>query len=195
MVRVFDLRDGSEVASFWAAHDTVNGFEFHPYLPFAATASGPPPTPPPSIAPRAVAPPPCPRHCHVPPALRMGKRVPSPAWQLRRVPGMPGGPLWGPCAKTLGGAPRDSSAEEFHRTRALHARIPGTLRPASFRPNRTAALRPRSLGLSPAGSATPSAGLPVSLIDFADRVTGSPITWHCAGRRAPAVPAGRPNVG
>ena len=40
MIRVFDLRDGSEVANFPAADDNLNGFEFHPYLPFAATASG-----------------------------------------------------------------------------------------------------------------------------------------------------------
>jgi len=40
VVRVFDLRDGTEVANYQAANDTVNGFEFHPYLPFAATASG-----------------------------------------------------------------------------------------------------------------------------------------------------------
>jgi hypothetical protein len=39
-VRVFDLRDGSAIASHRAADDTVNGFEFHPYLPFAASTSG-----------------------------------------------------------------------------------------------------------------------------------------------------------
>jgi len=39
-VRVFDLRDGSAVASHRASDDTLNGFEFHPYLPFAASASG-----------------------------------------------------------------------------------------------------------------------------------------------------------
>ena len=41
-VRVFDLRDGKPVASHRAADDTVNGFEFHPYLPFAASTSGAP---------------------------------------------------------------------------------------------------------------------------------------------------------
>ena len=40
MVRVFDLRDGSPIASHRASDDTLNGFEFHPYLPFAATTSG-----------------------------------------------------------------------------------------------------------------------------------------------------------
>ncbi len=40
MVRVFDLRDGSAVASHRASDDTLNGFEFHPYLPFAASTSG-----------------------------------------------------------------------------------------------------------------------------------------------------------
>ena len=40
MVRVFDLRDGSPVATHRAAEDTLNGFEFHPYLPFAASTSG-----------------------------------------------------------------------------------------------------------------------------------------------------------
>ena len=40
MVRVFDLRDGSAVASHPASNDTLNGFEFHPYLPFAASSSG-----------------------------------------------------------------------------------------------------------------------------------------------------------
>ena len=40
VVRIFDLRDGGEVGNFRAADDTVNGIEFHPYLPFAASASG-----------------------------------------------------------------------------------------------------------------------------------------------------------
>mmetsp|Transcript_36800 Transcript_36800/g.87425 ORF Transcript_36800/g.87425 Transcript_36800/m.87425 type:complete len:152 (-) Transcript_36800:59-514(-) len=39
-VRVFDLQTGSEVMSFIAADDTVNGFHFHPTLPLAATGSG-----------------------------------------------------------------------------------------------------------------------------------------------------------
>ncbi len=39
-VQVFDLQDGQEVASYAAAADTVNGFQFHPFLPLAATASG-----------------------------------------------------------------------------------------------------------------------------------------------------------
>ncbi|GBF88681.1 hypothetical protein Rsub_01580 [Raphidocelis subcapitata] len=41
-VRVFDLRDGSEVGSFLAAPDTVSGCAFHPVmgLPLLATASG-----------------------------------------------------------------------------------------------------------------------------------------------------------
>ncbi len=37
----FDLTTGEQVSSFHAATDTVNGFHFHPYLPLAATASGP----------------------------------------------------------------------------------------------------------------------------------------------------------
>ena len=44
MVRVFDLRDGSAVASHRASDDTLNGFELHPYLPFAASTSGDLPT-------------------------------------------------------------------------------------------------------------------------------------------------------
>ena len=39
-VQVFDLQDGQEVGSYPAAADTVNGFQFHPFLPLAATASG-----------------------------------------------------------------------------------------------------------------------------------------------------------
>ncbi|KAI8473171.1 MAG: WD40-repeat-containing domain protein [Monoraphidium minutum] len=41
-VRVFDLRDGSEVGSFQAAADTVSGCDLHPVmgLPLLATASG-----------------------------------------------------------------------------------------------------------------------------------------------------------
>ena len=39
---MFDLTTGAAVQSFQAAEDTVNGFEFHPYLPLAATASGGP---------------------------------------------------------------------------------------------------------------------------------------------------------
>lgn len=39
-VRVYNLAAGEEVARFQAASDTVNGFEYHPFLPFAATASG-----------------------------------------------------------------------------------------------------------------------------------------------------------
>ena len=39
-VRLFDLRDGREVAAFHAADDTVNGCHFHPYLPLLGTASG-----------------------------------------------------------------------------------------------------------------------------------------------------------
>ena len=40
VVRVFDLMDGTEVGNYQAAEETVNGFDMHPYLPFAATASG-----------------------------------------------------------------------------------------------------------------------------------------------------------
>ena len=36
----FDLTSGEQVSSFQAASDTVNGFQFHPYLPLSATASG-----------------------------------------------------------------------------------------------------------------------------------------------------------
>jgi hypothetical protein len=39
-VRVYDLRDGAEVAAHRVAGDTVTGCEFHPYLPLLATASG-----------------------------------------------------------------------------------------------------------------------------------------------------------
>jgi telomerase Cajal body protein 1 len=39
-VHVFDLRDGSPRAHFQAAEDTVNGLDFHPFLPLMATASG-----------------------------------------------------------------------------------------------------------------------------------------------------------
>ena len=38
--RVFDLKTGECVAAFAASDDTVNGIEFHPFLPLAATASG-----------------------------------------------------------------------------------------------------------------------------------------------------------
>ncbi|KAI7843049.1 hypothetical protein COHA_003223 [Chlorella ohadii] len=40
VVRLFDLRDGSEAGQFPAADDTVNGVAFHPFLPLLATASG-----------------------------------------------------------------------------------------------------------------------------------------------------------
>ncbi|PRW60676.1 telomerase Cajal body 1 [Chlorella sorokiniana] len=40
VVRLFDLRDGSEAGQFPAAQDTVNGVAFHPFLPLLATASG-----------------------------------------------------------------------------------------------------------------------------------------------------------
>ena len=39
-VRIFDLRDGAEVASHQVAADVVSGCEFHPHLPLLATASG-----------------------------------------------------------------------------------------------------------------------------------------------------------
>ena len=39
-VRTFDLATGEQISSFQAASDTVNGFQFHPYLPLAAAASG-----------------------------------------------------------------------------------------------------------------------------------------------------------
>ena len=39
-IQVFDLQEGQEVASHQVAADTVNGFQFHPFLPLAATASG-----------------------------------------------------------------------------------------------------------------------------------------------------------
>lgn len=39
-VRVFDLRDGSEVSMFLAARDCVNGCAFHPSEPLIATSSG-----------------------------------------------------------------------------------------------------------------------------------------------------------
>ncbi|KAG0547685.1 hypothetical protein BDA96_01G101900 [Sorghum bicolor] len=40
MVHVYDLQGGQWVTGFQAAADTVNGFSFHPYLPFAVTSSG-----------------------------------------------------------------------------------------------------------------------------------------------------------
>ncbi len=39
-IQIFDLQEGQEVAGYQAAADTVNGFQFHPFLPLAATASG-----------------------------------------------------------------------------------------------------------------------------------------------------------
>lgn len=39
-VRVYDLNLGEQVHEFTAAADTVNGLQFHPFLPLAATASG-----------------------------------------------------------------------------------------------------------------------------------------------------------
>ena len=39
-VRLYDLAEGRQVASFAAAADTVNGCSFHPALPLLATASG-----------------------------------------------------------------------------------------------------------------------------------------------------------
>ncbi|RLN15921.1 hypothetical protein C2845_PM02G04680 [Panicum miliaceum] len=39
MVHVYDLQGGQWVTGFQAAADTVNGFSFHPYLPFAVTSS------------------------------------------------------------------------------------------------------------------------------------------------------------
>ena len=39
-ILTFDLTTGEQIASFQAASDTVNGFQFHPYLPLAAAASG-----------------------------------------------------------------------------------------------------------------------------------------------------------
>ena len=39
-IQIFDLQEGQEVASYQAAADTVNGLQFHPFLPLAATASG-----------------------------------------------------------------------------------------------------------------------------------------------------------
>lgn len=39
-VKIFDLRTGSETASFEATDDTVNGFHFHPSLPLALLTSG-----------------------------------------------------------------------------------------------------------------------------------------------------------
>lgn len=39
-VRVFDLASGSERTQFSASHDTVNGCQYHPFLPVLATASG-----------------------------------------------------------------------------------------------------------------------------------------------------------
>ncbi|PWZ54149.1 hypothetical protein Zm00014a_039302 [Zea mays] len=40
MVHVYDLQGGQWVTGYQAAADTVNGFSFHPYLPFAVTSSG-----------------------------------------------------------------------------------------------------------------------------------------------------------
>lgn len=40
MVHVYDLQGGQWVTGFQAAADTVNGFSFHPYLPFAVMSSG-----------------------------------------------------------------------------------------------------------------------------------------------------------
>ena len=37
---VFDLQSGERVASFALAGDTLNGVQFHPFLPLVATASG-----------------------------------------------------------------------------------------------------------------------------------------------------------
>lgn len=39
-VLTFDLATGEQMSSFQAASDTVNGLQFHPYLPLAAAASG-----------------------------------------------------------------------------------------------------------------------------------------------------------
>jgi hypothetical protein len=39
-MRVFDLREGAAVASFQLAGDSLNGVQFHPFLPLLATASG-----------------------------------------------------------------------------------------------------------------------------------------------------------
>ena len=36
----FDLTSGKRISSYQAASDTVNGFQFHPFLPLSATASG-----------------------------------------------------------------------------------------------------------------------------------------------------------
>ncbi|KAL6637806.1 hypothetical protein ACP70R_025378 [Stipagrostis hirtigluma subsp. patula] len=40
LVHLYDLQGGQWVTAFQAAADTVNGFSFHPYLPFAVTSSG-----------------------------------------------------------------------------------------------------------------------------------------------------------
>ncbi|KAK9818157.1 hypothetical protein WJX72_007963 [[Myrmecia] bisecta] len=40
MVRMFDLRTGEAAGDYVAAADTVNGVQFHPFLPLLATASG-----------------------------------------------------------------------------------------------------------------------------------------------------------
>lgn len=39
-IRVFDLAAGSEKTGFRVCHDTVNGCQYHPFLPVIATASG-----------------------------------------------------------------------------------------------------------------------------------------------------------
>lgn len=38
--QVFDLRDGTEILELHCTDDTINGLEFHPYMPLIATASG-----------------------------------------------------------------------------------------------------------------------------------------------------------
>ncbi|XP_078437372.1 transducin/WD40 repeat-like superfamily protein isoform X2 [Wolffia australiana] len=40
LVHIYDLQTGQWVSGFQAAHDTVNGFSFHPSLPLAACTSG-----------------------------------------------------------------------------------------------------------------------------------------------------------
>ena len=39
---VYDLQTGEAIASHSVAADTVNGLQFHPFLPVMATASGEP---------------------------------------------------------------------------------------------------------------------------------------------------------
>ncbi|MEW5303339.1 MAG: hypothetical protein WDW36_006041 [Sanguina aurantia] len=39
-MKVFDLRTGTEVLELHCTDDTINGLEFHPYMPLIATASG-----------------------------------------------------------------------------------------------------------------------------------------------------------